>query len=230
MKAYDANDNTVPSPYCTTAAATAAKTASCSNFALRANSHMQVLIRYANTAASALTLNINSTGAKPIYINGTASSESNYTLPAGTYFVYYNGTNYYFRTDNYLTVNVTGSAASCTGNAATATKATQDGSGNTITSYYTTLSTAQTISGNKTFSGNAYFANGTTYYVNSSGAAKFASVTSAGAVSGTTGTFSGVLKTTNTTASSSTTTGALIVSGGIGCAGNIYGANVYGAV
>lgn len=40
------------------------------------------------------------------------------------------------------------------GNAATATKATQDGSGNTITSYYCTLSTAQTISGTKTFTGN----------------------------------------------------------------------------
>ena len=121
-------------------------------------------------------------------------------------------------------------AAACTGNSATATKATQDGSGNTITSYYATLSTAQTISGNKTFSGNAYFANGTTYYVNSSGAAKFASVTSAGAVSGTTATFSGVTKVTNTTAASSTSTGALIVSGGIGCAGNIYGSQVYGAV
>lgn len=38
-------------------------------------------------------------------------------------------------------------------NAASATKATQDGSGNVITSTYVTLSTAQTISGNKTFTG-----------------------------------------------------------------------------
>ena len=38
-----------------------------------------------------------------------------------------------------------------------ATKATQDGSGNTITSYYCTLSTTQTISGAKTFSGNNSF-------------------------------------------------------------------------
>lgn len=44
------------------------------------------------------------------------------------------------------------------------------------------------------------------------------------------GTFSGVTKITNTTASTSTATGALIVSGGIGCAKNIYGNNVYGAV
>ena len=39
---------------------------------------------------------------------------------------------------------------SISGNAATATKATKDGSGNTITSKYVTLDTAQTISGTKT--------------------------------------------------------------------------------
>jgi hypothetical protein len=33
------------------------------------------------------------------YINGTASSATNYTLPKGTYIVFYDGTNYYFRTD-----------------------------------------------------------------------------------------------------------------------------------
>lgn len=36
-------------------------------------------------------------------------------------------------------INITGSSASCTGNAATATKATKDGSGNTITSTYLKL-------------------------------------------------------------------------------------------
>ena len=50
-------------------------------------------------------------------------------------------------------ITITNSTGVCNinGNAATATKATQDGSGNTITSYYCTLSTAQTISGVKTF-------------------------------------------------------------------------------
>lgn len=38
----------------------------------------------------------------------------------------------------------------------TATKATQDGNGNIITSYYCTLSTEQTITGNKTFNSNVY--------------------------------------------------------------------------
>lgn len=41
---------------------------------------------------------------------------------------------------------------SITGNAATATKATQDGAGNVITSKYVTIDTTQTISGAKTFS------------------------------------------------------------------------------
>ena len=42
---------------------------------------------------------------------------------------------------------------SISGNAATATKATKDGSGNTITSKYVTVDTAQTISGTKTMTG-----------------------------------------------------------------------------
>lgn len=57
---------------------------------------------YANTAASALTFNVGSIGAKPIYINGQPSSASNHTLPAGQYLAYYDGTNWYFRTDGIL--------------------------------------------------------------------------------------------------------------------------------
>ena len=56
----------------------------------------------ANSYAGAITLNINSTGAKTIYINGSASSSSNYTLPAGLYLVYYDGTYYRFRTSTFL--------------------------------------------------------------------------------------------------------------------------------
>lgn len=99
---YNSDSNTYTSAHCTTAAATAAKTASCSNYTLKANSYIHILIRYANTVAGAITLNINSTGAKPIYINGAASSSSNYTLPAGTYIAFYDGTNFYFRTDGTL--------------------------------------------------------------------------------------------------------------------------------
>ena len=112
---YDSNSTyTITSVWCNTAAATAAKVSSnASYYALRANSNFELTLRYANTAASALTLNVNSTGAKPIYINGSASRASNYTLPAGKYIVYYNGTNYYFRTDNYITTgNIVGHASS----------------------------------------------------------------------------------------------------------------------
>lgn len=91
--------NTIPAAYCNTAAATATKTATHTSYALTANTYELVTIVTANTANSALTLNINNKGAKPIYINGTASSASNYTLPAGIYIVYYDGTNYQFRTD-----------------------------------------------------------------------------------------------------------------------------------
>ena len=95
--------NTVPSAYCNTSASTAAKTASCTGYSLLTNSYIHVLISNSNSAKSALTLSINSKTAKAIYINGTASSSSNYTLPAGTYLVFYDGTNYYFRTDGKIT-------------------------------------------------------------------------------------------------------------------------------
>lgn len=103
---YDVNwanaSETLPSAYCTTSGSTAAKKANCSLYVTQANQYLQVLIGSANTYQGALTMNINSAGAKPIYINGTASSSSNYTLPNGTYFVFYDGTNYYFRTDGKL--------------------------------------------------------------------------------------------------------------------------------
>jgi hypothetical protein len=130
---YDSNSNTIPSAYCETAAATAAKTASCTNYVLLNKSFIHVLIKTSNTSKTALTFDINGKGAKPIYINGAATSASNYTLPAGSYLVYYDGTNYYFRTDGLLT-------ASITGNATTADVATKDDAGNTISDYIKGLS------------------------------------------------------------------------------------------
>ena len=100
--ALDGNSNTVPCIQIETAAATAAKVGTCTNYSLLANSYAHANIRYSNTLKSALTLNVNSKGAKPIYINGTPSSSSNYKLPAGTYIIYYDGSNYHFRTDGVL--------------------------------------------------------------------------------------------------------------------------------
>jgi len=59
------------------------------------------------------------------------------------------------------------------------------------------------------------------------GSATFASSVSMGALTATTGTFSGYLKTTDTTASTSTTTGSLIAAGGVGIAGAL---NVGGVI
>ena len=92
---HDGNDNTYTTAYCSTAAGTAAKAATMTGYTLTANRYTVITFTNANSAASALTLNINGKGAKPLYINGTASSSSNYTLAAGSYIVYYNGTNYY---------------------------------------------------------------------------------------------------------------------------------------
>lgn len=101
----------IESVYTSTAAGTAAKVGTSTNYTLEAGKYFQVLVVNSNTSQSALTLNINSKGAKPIYINGAASSTSNYTLPSGYYLVYYDGTNYYFRTDGKMTGDITGNAA-----------------------------------------------------------------------------------------------------------------------
>lgn len=98
------NTDTIPA-ISWTASATATKTASYTSYQLLAKSYFNIVMTYANTSKTALTLNVNSNGAKPIYINGVASSTTNYTLPAGSYFVYYDGTNYYFRTDGFLQTN-----------------------------------------------------------------------------------------------------------------------------
>lgn len=81
-------ENTIPSAYCTTAADTATKEASCSGYTLLDNSYLQVMVVVSNTAPSAMTLNVNNSGVKPVYINGEISSATNYALPAGSYFVY----------------------------------------------------------------------------------------------------------------------------------------------
>mgnify|MGYP003292834139 CR=1 FL=1 len=126
MGSLDGNSNTVPSAQCETAASTAAKTATCTNYSLLSKSFLHVNVRYSNTSKTALTLNVNGTGSKPIYINGTASSSSNYTLPAGTYIVYYDGTAYHFRTDGAIPGTIL--------NADNATNATNATNANTATS------------------------------------------------------------------------------------------------
>lgn len=94
----NANTDTIPA-ISWTVAGTADKTASYTGYQLLAKSYFNIVMGNSNTAKSKLTLNVNGKGSKPIYINGKVSSTTNYTLPAGSYFVYYDGTNYYFNTD-----------------------------------------------------------------------------------------------------------------------------------
>ena len=89
----------------------AAKTATSTNFKLTNGITIILSNNAANTRAAALTLNVNSTGAKPLYINGEISSATNYTIPVGTYFCHYDGTNWNLWTDGtFQTFRVAGPA------------------------------------------------------------------------------------------------------------------------
>lgn len=88
----DGSANRINYGTCSTAAATAAKTVSCSGFALLTGAEITVKFTVTNTAANP-TLNVNSTGAKAIYYRGSA-------IPAGylaanrTYTFRYDGSHY----------------------------------------------------------------------------------------------------------------------------------------
>lgn len=84
VSAFDAStaaNNKVTSVYgtCNTTAGTTVKVVVCPNFILFEGARIQVTFTNANTA-NAPTLNINNTGAKPIYINKTVTSSSNLLL------------------------------------------------------------------------------------------------------------------------------------------------------
>lgn len=142
------NDNSTyyyESIYCVTAANEAAKVGTSSGYTLQPG-HFQIWMKNSNTAQSALTLSISGKDAKPIYINGSASGANNYTLPLGYYLVYYDGTNYYFRTDGKITAgDVLGTASGNVTNVAydTTNKRITKTIG-TLTTEVVTLSTLKT--------------------------------------------------------------------------------------
>ena len=78
---------------CSTAGGTAAKTVTCADFALRKGAAVTVKFTYKNTAANP-TLNVNGTGAKSIYLNGSALPESAYWGAGETMSFIYDGTNW----------------------------------------------------------------------------------------------------------------------------------------
>lgn len=77
---------------CSTAAGTAEKAAACSNFSLTAGARITVRFTVTNTAANP-TLNVNGTGAKPVYYRGSAIA-AGYLAANRTYTFVYNGTQY----------------------------------------------------------------------------------------------------------------------------------------
>ena len=77
---------------CSTAAATAAKEVSCTGFVLVTGAEITVKFTVTNTASSP-TLNVQSTGAKPIYYRG-AAIPAGYLAANRTYTFRYNGTQY----------------------------------------------------------------------------------------------------------------------------------------
>lgn len=85
-----------------TAAATAAKTATCSGFVLEAGAAVNVRFSYENTAASP-TLNVNSTGAKAIYANNSTTAANCKWMAGETVHFVYDGT--YWRMANSVAIN-----------------------------------------------------------------------------------------------------------------------------
>lgn len=82
---------------CATAAATAAKVATCSGFTLTTGAVVAVKFTYANTAASP-TLNVNSTGAKSIAAYGTTALPVDAWVAGATVVFVYDGTQWIMNT------------------------------------------------------------------------------------------------------------------------------------
>lgn len=100
-----------PSGYSTTGGAQATKVINCSLWAATANTYLHILLGQANTNAGLIYFNVNGTGAMQVYINGEVSSATNYSLPAGSYIVFFDGTHFHVRTDGQLPSNIVGEAA-----------------------------------------------------------------------------------------------------------------------
>ena len=91
----DNNTNTDRSSlaYCSTAAGTAAKTATMPGFALSSGQYIFLRTTVKNSATSSVTLNVNSTGAKPVKIGNSSTNPTASNFPAGDYLANYDGTN-----------------------------------------------------------------------------------------------------------------------------------------
>lgn len=89
---FNGEENVVHYTTCSTAAATAAKVVTLDNFVLTTGAKLYIRFTVTNTAASP-TLNVNSTGAKPIQYRNAAIS-AGYLAANRTYCFIYNGSSY----------------------------------------------------------------------------------------------------------------------------------------
>ena len=89
---FDGSANRSHFAVCSTAAATAAKTATITGFTLETGAYANIQFTYTNTAASP-TLNINKTGAKPIYYRNAVLPTS-YIVANRIYIFIYDGNQY----------------------------------------------------------------------------------------------------------------------------------------
>ena len=80
--------------YCSTAASTAAKVATMPKFALASGQYILLRTTVTNSATSSVTLNVNSTGAKPVKIGNSSTAPTASNFPAGDYLANYDGTNW----------------------------------------------------------------------------------------------------------------------------------------
>lgn len=115
---FDGNANRINYAVCPTAAATAAKTVACAGFELLTGAEITVFFTTTNTAANP-TLNVNNTGAKPIYYRGAAIT-AGYLAANRIYTFRYTGSAYSLVGDintNTTYANMTGATASAAGKA-----------------------------------------------------------------------------------------------------------------
>lgn len=111
-RGYYSDSNYVPTGYCTTAAATAAKSATCTYGYRDDDNYFPCLFRYANTAANAtLAIASYATTAAPIYVNGARTSSSN-TFGRGVILFLYHNNAYYCYNDGRFPILVDGAVTS----------------------------------------------------------------------------------------------------------------------
>ena len=111
---YDVNwaDQTqyYPSGYSTTGADKQTKQIACSSWTATANTYLHILLTHANTYAGKLYFSVNAVNTYEVWINGAVSSATNYSLPAGTYIIFFDGSAFQVRTDGIIPASISGTA------------------------------------------------------------------------------------------------------------------------